>query len=291
MRMHSPTTTLDRGAVWMPSSSSTLDRGTVWKPSSSSWLECNVTSCFKLLQPWLLCHDKALPPRLLLVTVFSHRNEMALRQVLRSRMGQAESLEKPEKSEHERIRIVCCHPPLSPWTKHYSQNSSELRRPYWWSGCLRFYSSGLLSLIHSAPFWLCHHWWTAALVWSAFTFTMQTTQVVTFNHARFCCLNMGSAPYAKGFRRHLWCSEIPEIEIKHALGNSRADFARVKRTLYSCRNMNCYIVIQTTENGKLLWWPRMWMRFLERERSPLYLWTVVHTEGKYICIHTHKAIY
>lgn len=69
--------------------------GTLWKPSSSSWLECNVTSCFKLLQPWLLCHDKALPPRLLLVTVFSHRNEMDLRQVLRSRMGQAESLEKP----------------------------------------------------------------------------------------------------------------------------------------------------------------------------------------------------
>lgn len=120
---------------------------------------------------------------------------------------------------------------------------------------------------------------------------MQTTQVVTFNHAPFCCLNMGSTPYAKGFRRHIWCCDIPEIEIKHALGNSRADFARVKHTLYSCRNMNCYIVIQTTENGKLLRWPRMWMRFLERERSPLYLWTVVHTEGKYICIHTHKAIY
>lgn len=127
-------------------------------------------------------------------------------------------------------------------------------------------------------------------MWSAFTFTMQTTQVVTFNHAPFWGLNMGSTPYAKGFRRHLWCSEIPETEIKHALGNSRADFAKVKHTLYSCRNMNCYIVIQTTENGKLLWWPRMWMRFLERERSPLYLWTVVHTEGK-IYMHPYSQSY
>lgn len=76
VRMHSTSSTLDRGVqCGCPSSSSCALDEDAFLLRLCSWLECNVTSCFKLLQPWLLYHDKALPPRLPLVSAFSQKGK------------------------------------------------------------------------------------------------------------------------------------------------------------------------------------------------------------------------